>query len=58
MATAPLMTTALTTISGLGNVKYALFALLAVEIISFFVAIKMSAKAAKKTAATAAVVSE
>lgn len=54
MATAPLMTTALTTVSGLSNVKYALFLLLAVEIISFFVAIKMSTKSAKKVEVTTA----
>lgn len=58
MATAPLMTTALTTVSGLGSVKYALFVLLAVEIISFFVAIRMSIKVAKKEITTAAAANE
>ena len=38
------MTTVLTTISGLGDVRYALFALLAVEIIILFVAVKLSVK--------------
>ena len=45
MATSPVMTTVLTTISGLGDVRYALFALLAVEIIILFVAVKLSVKA-------------
>lgn len=45
MAVAPLMTTTLTTVSGFGNVKYALFALLAIEIVIFFVAIRMTVKA-------------
>lgn len=44
MVTAPILTTLLTTISGFGNIKYALFALLAIEIIIFLVAIKLSAK--------------
>lgn len=44
MATSPVMTTVLTTISGLGDVRYALFALLAVEIIILFVAVKLSVK--------------
>ncbi len=48
MVMAPLMTTALTTISGFGNIKYALFALLAVEIIIFVVAIRMSIKTKSK----------
>lgn len=44
MATAPVMTTILTTISGTTNVKYALLTLLVVEIIILFVAIKLYAK--------------
>lgn len=44
MATAPIMTTILTTISGLENVKLALFALLAIEIIIFLIALNLSAK--------------
>ena len=44
MATAPIMTTILTTISGLGNVKLALFVLLAIEIIIFLIALNLSAK--------------
>ncbi|QNQ81164.1 MFS transporter [Lactobacillus sp. PV034] len=44
MATAPVMTTILTTISGSTNVKYALLTLLVVEIIILFVAIKLYAK--------------
>lgn len=53
MAVAPLMTTALTTVSGFGNVRYALFTLLAVEIIVFFIAIRMATKAKQKKAVTA-----
>ena len=44
MATSPVMTTVLTTISGLGDVRYALFVLLAVELIILFVAVKLSVK--------------
>lgn len=44
MATTPVMTTILTTISGTTNVKYALLTLLVVEIIILFVAIKLYAK--------------
>lgn len=44
MATAPAMTMFLTTISGLTNVKYSLFVLLAIECISFIVSIKLNAK--------------
>ncbi len=58
MVMAPLMTTALTTISGFGNIKYALFALLAVEIIIFFVAIKMSNKTKVNHANAKAVISK
>lgn len=51
MATAPIMTTILTTISGFGNVRYALFVLLAIEIIVLFVAIKLSKTEVKPNAA-------
>ena len=44
MVTAPIMTTILTTISGLGNIKFALFVLLAIEIIIFLIALNLSAK--------------
>lgn len=44
MAASPAMTTIFTTISGLGNVRYALIALLVVELIVLAVAVKMSLK--------------
>ena len=60
MATAPMMTTVLTTISGLGDIRYALFALLAIEIIILFVAAKLSVKTKvnKEEIKPAAVVNE
>ncbi|CCI84911.1 major facilitator superfamily permease [Lactobacillus pasteurii DSM 23907 = CRBIP 24.76] len=51
MATAPIMTTILTTISGFGNVRYALLVLLAIEIIVLLVAMKLSKTEVKSTAA-------
>ncbi|CCI84595.1 major facilitator superfamily permease [Lactobacillus pasteurii DSM 23907 = CRBIP 24.76] len=51
MATAPIMTTLLTTISGFGNVKYALLSLLAIEIIALVIAIKLSKTEVKPNAA-------
>ena len=44
MAVAPTFTTILTSISGFASVKYALFVLIVIEVIIFFVAIKMGAK--------------
>lgn len=59
MAVAPIFTTVLTSISGFASVKYALFALIAVEVIIFFVAIKMGAKTReKKTVNATAVVTK
>ncbi|RVU70511.1 MFS transporter [Lactobacillus xujianguonis] len=60
MAAAPILTTFLTTISGFGNVKYALFVLAAIEIVILFVAIKMGAKSKieKVAVKTAPVVTE
>lgn len=52
MAVAPIFTTVLTSISGFASVKYALFALIAVEVIIFFVAIKMGAKTREKKTVT------
>ena len=42
MVVAPVMTTALTTVSGLKNVKYSLIILLAIESIILFVSFKMA----------------
>ena len=44
MASAPVMTTIFTTISGISDVRYALIALLAVEAMVVFVAVRLSVK--------------
>ena len=44
MAVAPIFTTIMTSISGFVSVKYALFTLIAIEVIILFVAIKMGIK--------------
>ena len=44
MASAPVMTTILTTISGIIDVRYALIVLLAVEVSVVFVAVRLSVK--------------
>lgn len=44
MVAAPLLTTALTTISGISNIQYSLALLLAIEVVIFFVAIKLAIK--------------
>ncbi len=47
MASAPVMTTIFTTISGMGDVRYALIILLAVEATVLFVAVRMGIKVKK-----------
>lgn len=47
MASAPVMTTIFTTISGMGDVCYALIVLLAVEATVLFVAVRMGIKVKK-----------
>lgn len=44
MVAAPLLTTALTAISGISNIQYSLALLLAIEVVIFFVAIKLAIK--------------
>ncbi|AHI12587.1 MFS transporter [Lactobacillus helveticus] len=47
MASAPVMTTIFTTISGMGDVRYALIVLLVVEVTVLFVAVRMGIKVKK-----------
>lgn len=47
MASAPVMTTIFTTISGMSDVRYALILLLAVEAAVLFVAVRMGVKVKK-----------
>ncbi|WP_259693522.1 hypothetical protein [Lactobacillus helveticus] len=47
MASSPVMTTVFTTVSGMGDIRYALVLLLAVEATVLLVAVRMSIKVKK-----------